>query len=152
MPVTNLNITLAGTTNTASSITFDPVHTTKIKLDMISPSPNSATTGKFQISELQLIGSQATANTTAALDQLVVNCVGVTGFAPTTFEYTVGVGAKQTPGIFAHASTNGRMAILTPLSVPGDGSVKVTSEDGLTTKTYVIHFTAGGLKPCEGPG
>ncbi len=63
LPVSNQHTTLAGASNTPSSITFDPVTTTALKLDMTSSAPYDSTTGNLAISELQIPGvTQAAAN------------------------------------------------------------------------------------------
>jgi beta-galactosidase len=49
-------VQFAGASDQPSSITFDPVTTTRVKLEMTSQSPGSATTGNLTISELQVIG------------------------------------------------------------------------------------------------
>jgi beta-galactosidase len=55
-PVSNQHVTFAGASNTPSTITFDPVTTTKLKLDMTSAAPYDPTTGNLAISELQIPG------------------------------------------------------------------------------------------------
>jgi beta-galactosidase len=56
VPVRHQHVQLAGGSDEPSSITFDPVSTTKVKLEMTSSSPGSPTTGNLTISELQVIG------------------------------------------------------------------------------------------------
>jgi beta-galactosidase len=53
VPVTNPVITWATASNQPTTITFDPVRSTRIKLDLTSRSPNTAT-GFIQIAELQI--------------------------------------------------------------------------------------------------
>jgi len=53
VPVTNQHVTFAGASNTPSTITFDPVTTTGLKLDMTSAAPYDPTTGNLAISELR---------------------------------------------------------------------------------------------------
>jgi beta-galactosidase len=55
-PVSNQHVTFAGASNMPSTITFDPVTTTKLKLDMTSAAPYDPTTGNLAISELQIPG------------------------------------------------------------------------------------------------
>ena len=55
-PVTGQQVSFAGTSNTPSTITFDPVTTTALKLDMTSPAPYDPTTGNLAISELHIPG------------------------------------------------------------------------------------------------
>jgi beta-galactosidase len=56
VPVRDQHVQFAAGTDQPSSITFQPVSTTKVKLDMTSQSPGSPTTGNLTISELQVIG------------------------------------------------------------------------------------------------
>jgi beta-galactosidase len=54
-PVKNPNVEWATATNQPSSITFDPVNTTEVRLTMTSPFPDAAN-GFFGISELEVVG------------------------------------------------------------------------------------------------
>ena len=56
VPVRGQQVQFAAGTDQPSSITFRPVSTTKVKLDMTSSSPASPTTGNLTVSELQVIG------------------------------------------------------------------------------------------------
>ena len=49
-------VQFAAASNEPSSITFQPVTTTRVRLEMTSQSPGSPTTGNLTISELQVIG------------------------------------------------------------------------------------------------
>jgi beta-galactosidase len=142
VPVSNPVITLSAVTNTASTITFDPVSTTGLRLDMTSTSPMSLTTGNLAIAEWQVFADQVTYNTTASLTDLKVNGKTVPGFSPTTMSYSlINIGHAQTmPTITATAADNGRLLIVTPISLPGTATVTVTSEDGLTHATYSIYL------------
>jgi beta-galactosidase len=53
VPVPDQHVTYAGASNTPSTITFDPVTTTALKLDMTSPAPYDPNTGNLAISELR---------------------------------------------------------------------------------------------------
>jgi beta-galactosidase len=55
-PVSNQHVTFPGASNMPSTITFDPVTTTKLKLDMTSAAPYDPTTGNLAISDLQIPG------------------------------------------------------------------------------------------------
>ena len=55
-PARGLQVHLASASDQPSSITFQPVTTTRVKLEMTSRSPGSPTTGNLTISELQVIG------------------------------------------------------------------------------------------------
>ena len=56
VPVTNQHVAFAGASNQPSTITFDPVNTTALKLDMTSAAPYDPTTGNLAISELSIPG------------------------------------------------------------------------------------------------
>jgi beta-galactosidase len=56
VPVTGQQVSFAGASNTPSTITFDPVTTTALKLDMTSRAPYDPTTGNLAISELRIPG------------------------------------------------------------------------------------------------
>jgi beta-galactosidase len=142
VPVSNAVITLSGVTNTASTITFDAVSTTGLRLDMTSATPMNATTGNITITEFQVFADQVTYNTTASLTDLKVNGKTVPGFSPSTMSYSlINIGHAQTmPTITATAADNGRLLIVTPISLPGTATVTVTSEEGLTHNTYSIYL------------
>lgn len=55
-PVSHQHVTFAGASNTPSTITFSPVTTTRLKLDMTSAAPYNPITGNLAISELQIPG------------------------------------------------------------------------------------------------
>jgi beta-galactosidase len=56
VPVSGQKVTFASGSNTPSTITFDPVTTTKVKLDMTSATPGDPVTGNLAISELRIPG------------------------------------------------------------------------------------------------
>ncbi len=57
VPATGQHVSFAAASNAPSAITFDPVTTTKIKLDMTSRSPGDPVTGNLMIAELTFPGS-----------------------------------------------------------------------------------------------
>jgi hypothetical protein len=138
-PVSNLQTTWATASNQPSAITFDPISTTKVKLDMTSASPNSTTTGNLTISEIQINGNVVTLDSDAQLSDLKVNGQTVPGFDPNTTSYgPLGVDYTHAPVITATAADNGSVLVIPPTSLPGTGTVTVTSEDGTATRTYSI--------------
>lgn len=56
VPVADQKVMLAGTSNAPSTITFAPVTTTALRLDMTSPAPYDPTTGNLAISQLRVPG------------------------------------------------------------------------------------------------
>ncbi len=149
VPVTNQQTTYGTASEGKSTITFDPIGTTKIRLWMIGgvDSGNdqggalvagSATTGNLGISQLQVPGNLVTLSSSASLSDLKVNGQTVPGFSPTTTGYHVNVPANQTPTITATAANNGSVVITPPLTIPGTATITVTSEDGSTSQTYSV--------------
>ncbi len=59
--VPNQHTTFASASNQPTSITFDPVSTTRIRLDLTSPAPGTST-GFLQITELQVPADEVTRN------------------------------------------------------------------------------------------
>jgi beta-galactosidase len=58
VPVRHQEVQFASGSDQPSSITFDPVTTTQVKLEMTSRSPGSPTTGNLTIAELEVIGDR----------------------------------------------------------------------------------------------
>jgi beta-galactosidase len=56
VPVKNLKITRATASNQPTTLTFDPVRSTRVRLDMTSPTPGTAA-GFLQIVELQVLSN-----------------------------------------------------------------------------------------------
>jgi beta-galactosidase len=151
VPVSDLGIAWAAGSNEPTSLTFDPVTTTQIKLSMTSKLPRT-TAGHIQIAELQVMGDVVAYNTTAALTDLRVNGETILGFDPETTAYTLEVG--QIPDITATAADNGRLLIAPPLAIPGTATITVTSEEGLAKRTYSIDLVydfTGFFPPVAAP-
>ncbi|MBA4494316.1 glycoside hydrolase family 2 TIM barrel-domain containing protein [Paenactinomyces guangxiensis] len=138
VPVSNLKVKWAAASNGATTISFDPVTTTQIRVDMTSKAPGGPN-GHITISEFEVFGNEVTWNTTAALTDLKINGRTVAGFDADKTTYTFPAG-KSMPTISASVADHGRLVIISPLTLPGTASVQVTSEDGLTRKIYEINF------------
>jgi beta-galactosidase len=147
VPANNAAVTWATTSNEPSTITFDPVVTTKIKLDLVSQFPG-ASNGHIQIAELQVIGDEIAASNNAALSDLEVNGASVPGFDPATTSYTV-TSAVSPAVITATAADNGTVAIQQPPSLRGTATITVTSENGTTTQTYSVSIAVRHARPCR---
>jgi len=79
----------------------------------------------------------------ADLINIYVNGIPLSGFDPDVTIYNV-VLPYGSSGVTVTAAVYDLMAsfvITGPPSLPGSATVKVTAEDGLTTKTYTINFT-----------
>ena len=59
VPVTNQQVQFAAASNQPTTISFDPVSTTAVRLDMSSPAPDTST-GFLQITELQVPADEIT--------------------------------------------------------------------------------------------
>jgi beta-galactosidase len=59
VPVSGQHVAFAGSSDAATRITFQPVSTTKIRLDMTSASPNDPVTGNLAITEIEVPGDVA---------------------------------------------------------------------------------------------
>src|SRR5262249_16057098 len=106
-PVGHQQVTYATASNAASTISFDPVSTTRFRLDVTSATPANATTGNVTIAELQATADVVTLNSNAALSGVSVDGRAVPGFDPATLSYD-NVGADPVaPVITATAADNG---------------------------------------------
>jgi beta-galactosidase len=142
VPVDNLSIAWAATSEEATTVTFNPVTTTQLRLDMISRFPD-ASNGFLEIRELEIPGDIVAYNTDAYLTDLKVNGQTIKEFDRNTTVYTV-LTDGRIPEISAIAADNARIIIVPPLTIPGTAVITVTSEEGLTQRTYYINLDAGG--------
>jgi hypothetical protein len=147
VPVSNAAVTWATASNEPSTITFDPVVASKVRLDMVSQFPG-ASNGHVQIAELQVIGDEVAASSTAALSDLKVNGSSVPGFDPAKTGYEVTTPVCP-PAITATAADNGTLAIQQPASLPGTATMSVTFEDGTKTQTYSVDIALRDLGARE---
>ena len=140
VPTAHVRVAL-GAAGKPTTISFDPVATGAVRLDMTSPAPGTDT-GFLQIAGLQVIGDPVTYHSVAALESLALGGAPIAGFDQSTFDYqaTVGAGALQ---ITAVAAANGSVLVLPPAALPGVATIQVTSEDGSATQTYQIQMSRG---------
>jgi beta-galactosidase len=132
VPVRGLTVT----SDVATTLTFEPVTTTRLRLAMTSAFPDT-TKGHIQIAELEVTGDAVTYHTRAALADLRVDGRTVAGFDPAVTSYTVRAGSRA-PTVTATASDNGRVYVAAPPSPTGTARVVVTAEDGLSQRRYTI--------------
>jgi len=137
-PVNNANIIWATGQNQATTINFDPVSTTQLRLDMTSKYPGTVN-GFLRIMEIEIIGNEVAYNTVALLEDIRINGQTIPGFDSEVITYKILAGSKI-PEISATVADNGRIVIIPPLTIPGTAIINVTSEEGLTQKTYHINF------------
>ena len=140
VPVSNAEIQWASASNAATVITFDPVATSSLRLDLTSRAPWTST-GFLQIAELEVAGMVLPYGSEAALSALEVNGKAISGFDPAVTEYSVKASSRRRPPVItATASANGTVAVQLPLSLPGVATVVVTSEDGSASTTYTVNL------------
>lgn len=80
----------------------------------------------------------------ATLFDLRLNGNTIPGFEPDTFVYNIQLPAGTETAPKLTATTNDNNAIITaiknPVSLPGNATVEITAEDGITRKIYVITY------------
>ena len=124
--VKNLVVTNATATNTPSTLSFDPINTNQVKIEMTSPAPNTST-GFFTITELEVNGELLS----PTILGLAVNGVPVNGFDPAVSSYgPIAVQQGSTPTITATPAADEKYTVALPASYPGDATVTVTAADG----------------------
>jgi len=81
-------------------------------------------------------------NNNASLLDLSVNGVTVAGFSPSVYDYTMSLPHTATvPTVSAIAvDPNATIQVLNTPSLPGTTVVKVTAPNGITIRSYSIHF------------
>jgi beta-galactosidase len=137
IPVRGLTVT-PGTNGAPTTLTFEPVTTTRVRLTMTSAFPDT-TKGHIQIAELEVTGDAVAYRARAALSDLRVDGRTVAGFDPETTSYTVRTG-PHVPTLTATAADNGRVYVVAPPSRAGAATVVVTAEDGLTQRRYTVRY------------
>lgn len=91
--------------------------------------------------------------TNADLDNLAVGGSTVDEFRASETGYDVELPYGTQPGSAAAAVSaaaadpKARVAVTQAASLPGDATVRVTAEDGITQKTYTVHFTLEAAPP-----
>src|SRR4051812_19900 len=135
VPVKNLAVTQAAASNQPSTLSFDPVNTNQVRIEMTSPSPGTSA-GFFQITELEVNGELIQ----PTILDLKVNRVPVPGFDPATSAYTIPVQYNATPVITATPASDETVSYTLPASLPGDAVVTVKSADGTAQTVYTLHL------------
>lgn len=88
----------------------------------------------------------------ATLKSITVNGKALKGFDPATETYNVELpfGTTEVPVVEAVATSKNANPVVTPAAaIPGATTIVVTAEDGTTTKTYTINFTAAQTASSE---
>lgn len=92
----------------------------------------------------------------ATLASVLVNDKPINGFTSEVYEYTVElpVGTVEIPPIKAYSSAIGaEIEVRNATELPGTCYIDVTSPDGVTKQTYIIHFTiATGIEDFKRKG
>lgn len=97
--------------------------------------------------------SSALPGNDATLSDLKVNGTTVAGFSPSTLSYNSVIANGSPLPTLAGTTTdpNASIVINQATSVPGSGTIVVTAEDNLTTRTYTVNFTWGDTFPTVAP-
>jgi hypothetical protein len=133
-PVKNLVVTQAAASNQPSTLAFDPVDTTQVRIEMTSPLPGNAF-GFLQISELEVNGEQLE----PALIDLKVAGRSVPGFDPNVTSYgPIPVQYNAAPVITGTPADGETVSVALPASLPGTAKVTVTSPDGSASRVYSL--------------
>jgi hypothetical protein len=153
-PVSNLVVTQAAASNQPSTLAFDPVNTTKLKVEMTTPAAVAGTAnGFFQITELEAVGQRMD----PALVDLKVAGRSVPGFDPAVTQYgPIAVQYNATPQIVGTPADGETVSVALPASLPGTANVTVTSADGSASRVYNVDLipadihdgTVGGTVPA----
>jgi beta-galactosidase len=113
-PVANLNAT-------PTLLSFDPVTTTAVRIEMTSPAPGT-NTGFFQIAELEVNGKRMD----PALIDLKINGRAVPGFDPAVTHYgPIPVQYDAIPQIVGTPADGETVSVALPPSLPGTATVLV---------------------------
>jgi beta-galactosidase len=131
---------------TPTLLSFDPVTTSEVRIEMTSPSPGT-NTGFFQIAELEVNGERMD----PALIDLTVNGRAVPGFDPAVTHYgPIPVQYNATPQIVGTPADGETVSVALPPSLPGTATVTVG--DRVYTLDLIpadIHDgTVGGTVPA----
>lgn len=124
-----------------TGMTWDDVF--QFKSEKLGWAPNGPR-GDFYIDNLYFWKTAVDPTTDATLSSLEIDNETLPGFAPGTTEYTFGVLQSSTTvpqiTLAETSNANATTVITNAAAVPGDATVEVTAEDGVTTQTYTISF------------
>ncbi len=123
---------LDGSTNIDQIIVF-PEFTDGRSSDVVTYFDN-ITFNKFEVSTEQ----------DATLSDLKVDGNSISGFNPDTLSYSVTLpeGTTTVPTVSVTETQGAASSVITPAgSLPGQTTIVVTAEDGVTTSTYTVDFT-----------
>jgi beta-galactosidase len=152
VPVKNLSVTEATASNQPTTLSFDPVNTNQVRLEMTSRAPG-ANNGFLQIAELEVNGELIQ----PTILDLKVNGRPVPGFDPAVSTYgPIPVQYNAPITVTGTPASDETVSFTPPASLPGDGIVTVKSGDGSATTTYTLHLipadiddgTVGGTVPA----
>lgn len=125
------------TNNTKHEIKFDKVNTNKIRVNMTPKEGKS-----LAITEIEVMDDVIVPNNTAKLSSITIDGKELKDFSSDKTNYSVELPyGSKIPEIKAKAMDNGAETIISPIGLPGEGKILVTSEDGKTTNIYTINFT-----------
>ncbi|WP_310190276.1 discoidin domain-containing protein [Bacillus sp. 3255] len=130
-------------TDKKNTITFDPVSTSKVRVNM-----NSVAGMCLGITEMEVIGLVPVVGHDAALKGIEINGQPFAGFQADALSYEVQLPSTALPTFKAKLSDPFAKATITnPSGIPGKATIDVTSEDGTKTQTYTIHLNVQDTTP-----
>jgi hypothetical protein len=143
------NVVLANGTSVAPAITVATTNA-KATTDITSPTalPGSAVivvTAEDGVSKTTYtINFTVALSVVSSLDEIKLGGILVDGFNSATLAYNVALptGTATAPAITVKTTSAAASASITaPTALPGEASILVTAEDGVTKTTYTINFT-----------
>jgi beta-galactosidase len=130
-------------TDKKNTITFDPVSTSKVRVNM-----NSVAGMCLGITEMEVIGLVPVVGHDAALKGIEINGQPFAGFQADALSYEVQLPSTALPTFKALPSDPFAKATITnPSGIPGKATIDVIAEDGTKTQTYTIHLTVQDTTP-----
>lgn len=142
----------ANINDSINRLTFDAVKTSKIRVIFHIDDPNSVSHANngdntmLKVSEVEIIGIPHPLShylsSEAKLGNIWVGIKEIEGFDSNVYNYTYALKKGQAvPKVYVDSALNSKVTILNTENPYGKTVIKVTSEDGRNTATYVIQFT-----------
>ncbi len=140
--------------NTAGVIKIENLDAAKEYVVVIynnSTGSKGSSDGKSDVYEVAFVAAPIAADV-ATLKSITIDGKALEGFDPATETYNVELtfGTTEVPVVEAVATSKNANPVVTPAAaIPGATTIVVTAEDGTTTKTYTINFTAAQTASSE---
>ena len=140
--------------NTAGAIKIENLDAAKEYVVVIynnGTGSKGSSNGKSDVYEVAFVAAPIAADV-ATLKSITIDGKALEGFDPATETYSVELpfGTTEVPAVEAVATSKKAIAAVTAATtIPGATAIVVTAEDGTTTKTYTINFTAAQTASSE---